>query len=165
MAVSVTINSEEGRKMTKVEEHSSLPKHTIGLNETINTIRTSIFCQCVSYQLLNLYSTVPLNDNINPTHCPTLEEVTSACHTVDSTLCLLNSGRCVITSKILQVNHCCDRVHSLGEVDHKGQGRLELLIHFSPWFKRVYQSGGFVKFINLVALSNRSWGVLVVHNL
>ncbi|KNZ59827.1 hypothetical protein VP01_1656g1 [Puccinia sorghi] len=129
MAISVTTTSEERWQRRKVEDNSGLQKHTIGLNETTSNIRKNICCQHVRYQLLHLYPTVKILIPLNtPSRRRSLQ--------LDTPWKPIFSC-CTVEDLLLPIQKTA--------IDHEGKGQLEVLIHFSPWLTRVYQSGGFLK--------------------
>ncbi|KNZ52993.1 hypothetical protein VP01_3377g2 [Puccinia sorghi] len=139
MAVSVTITSEEGWQRRKTRKGGNKKSILLYRNMKLQ----------VKYQPLNLYPTVPLNENLKPTCHPTPEEVTCSCKRVDSTFFLLHSGRCVITGP-------------------KDRMSFIAVIEFTPWEQLTEKDKddlkfsstflhGLKEFINPVASSRRSW--------
>ncbi|KNZ51847.1 hypothetical protein VP01_3787g1 [Puccinia sorghi] len=72
------------------------------------------FLEAAEYQPLKLYPEIPLNQNQNPNHLPTPEDIQQAFHVVDRTFFLLNTGQCVITDPL----------------DRKS---IIAIIEFTPW--------------------------------
>ena len=90
--LSKRMTKERNKQKRKAEVHADLQENTVGLNDTTNTTKTSIRWQRAVYRPLNLYPDIPLNRNYNPTRRPTPAEVQQACHVVDRTFFLLNTG-------------------------------------------------------------------------
>ncbi|KNZ64007.1 hypothetical protein VP01_10771g1, partial [Puccinia sorghi] len=72
--LSKRLTKERNNQERKAEEHADIQQNAVRLNDTTNTIKTSICWQQAEYQPLNLYPEIPLNRNQNPTRRPTPEE-------------------------------------------------------------------------------------------